>query len=188
MSDYKVVVMGCSAGGMHALETILTPLPKSYPLPIIVVQHIGATANNYLARYLNKLCAITVQEAREKRRLQAGVVCVAPPNYHLLVEKDATLSLSIDARVHFARPSIDVLFESAADAYASHVIGLLLTGGNEDGARGLKSIKNTGGWTVVQEPATAEIPIMPMAAIDLQAAHQVVPLEELSDLLQSLAN
>ncbi len=170
------------------METILRPLPSNFPLPIVVVQHIGNGQKNYLVRHLEKLCAMQVMEAHEKVSLKAGCVLISPPNYHLLVEKDATLSLSIDAKVQYARPSIDVLFESAADAFGSGTIGVLLTGGNEDGAKGLKSIKSRGGCTIVQEPATAEVSIMPLAAIALDAAQQIVPLEKISNLLQSLVD
>jgi two-component system chemotaxis response regulator CheB len=124
-----------------------------------------------------------IQEAKDKTTIRPGVIYVAPPNYHLLVEDDRTLALSIDPRVNFSRPAIDVLFESAVDVYAHHIIGVILTGGNHDGAHGLRRIKEAGGLTIVQDPKTAKAGMMPAAALAATAVDYVLPLPEIGALL-----
>lgn len=129
-----------------------------------------------------------MKEADEKEEIENGVVYFAPPNYHLLIERDHTFSLSADRRVNFARPSVDVLFESAANAYGSELIGVILTGANNDGARGLKKIKDMGGLTIVQDPASAEARYMPEAAIEeVQTVDYILPLEKIKTILIKLA-
>ena len=181
--DYKAVVIGASAGGLNALQEILAPLPADFPLPILVVQHRPPTADELLAFALNESCQLTVKEADEKDYIESGWVYVAPSNYHLLVERDRTLSLSADAKVCFSRPSIDVLFESIAQIKWRRMAGVLLTGANHDGAAGLAKIKARGGYTIVQDPATAEVPVMPQAAIDLGTADHVLALAGISSFL-----
>ncbi|MBF0447093.1 MAG: chemotaxis protein CheB [Magnetococcales bacterium] len=188
MSAYRVVVIGCSAGGLKALEEILVRLLPSFPLPILMIQHMASDPQNYLVTHLNRVSRIRVYEAMEKKTIQAGEVLVSPPNYHLLLEKDATLSLSVDKKVNHARPSIDVLFESAVDAFSDATVGVLLTGANADGALGLKRIRQQGGMTIVQDPKTAEAPFMPLAAIELDAAMHVIPLVEIAGFLQTLVD
>lgn len=185
---YKAVVIGTSSGGLNALKSILPQLPAGFKLPVIVVQHIGSWADNYWVRALNEMCSVTVKEADEKETLQPGIVYTAPPNYHLLVERDHTLSLTIDERVNYARPSIDVLFETAAIAYGKQLIGIVLTGANHDGANGLKQIKENGGLTIVQQPNTAEAAIMPRFAIAAAEPDYIVPLNQIPDLLIKLSN
>lgn len=164
---YDAVVIGASAGGMQALTAILPLLPAGYPLPVVVVQHISPQSDNYMVRHFANLCTMKVKEADEKELLLPGTIYFAPPNYHLLIEQNRTFSLSTEGRVKFSRPSIDVLFESAADAYCSRLIGVILTGANDDGSHGLLRIKRCGGLTIAQTPDTAEASAMPQAAISL---------------------
>mgnify|MGYP006419183371 CR=1 FL=1 len=185
-SKYDAVVIGSSAGGLRALSTILPVLPAAFPLPLLVVQHLMATADDYLPRSLAQKCRVTVKQAGEKEPALPGVVYIAPPNYHLLVEIDRTLSLSTDERVNHARPAIDVLFETAAEAYESRLIGVVLTGASSDGSLGLKAIKQHGGFALVQDPATAESPTMPRAAQAATDVDRLAPLQEIGPLLCEL--
>lgn len=180
---YKAVVIGTSSGGLNALLTILPALPANFNMPVIVVQHIGANSDSFWVEAINKKCALTVKEADEKEKALPGFVYVAPPNYHLLVERDETFTLTIDERVNYARPSIDVLFETACVAYGGNLIGVILTGANNDGAAGLLCIKKRGGLTIAQDPETAEASYMPASAIKLNAATHILPLKEIVDLL-----
>jgi two-component system chemotaxis response regulator CheB len=180
---YRAVVMGTSSGGLNALKVILPALPANFGMPVILVQHIGASSESYWIEMLDNQCKLKVKEADEKEEVTPGTVYIAPPNYHLMVERDETLSLSIDARVNFARPSIDVLFESAAPVYRESLVGIVLTGANHDGAGGLLAIKKAGGLTVAQDPATAESQFMPATAISTAAPHHVLSLTGIVDLL-----
>jgi two-component system chemotaxis response regulator CheB len=181
---FQAVVIGVSAGGMKALSTLLPILPKDFPLPILVVQHRLAGSDDYITKNLNQICALQVKEAEEKEALKAGCVYIAPADYHLLVERDETLSLSVDEKVNYSRPAIDVLFESAAYVWSSGLIGIVLTGANSDGAKGLASIKQQGGTAIVQNPETAEHSTMPKAA--LASADYVLDLKEIGKLLNAL--
>lgn len=180
---YDAVVVGVSAGGLNALRTILPALPADFPAAVIVCQHLGPQADDFIARFLDEISAIHVKEAEEKEPILPGVVYFAPPNYHLLVEEDRTLSLSCEARVCFARPSIDVLFETAAEAYGRRLAGVILTGANNDGSRGLQLIAESGGLAIVQDPDTAEATQMPSAAIELVPPAHVYPLEAIAPVL-----
>jgi two-component system chemotaxis response regulator CheB len=182
---FRAVVVGVSAGGMAALSTWLPALPKDFPLPVLVVQHRLSGSDDYLARSLDRICAVRVKEAEEKEKIQPGCVYLAPADYHLLVERDETLSLSIDDKENYSRPSIDVLFESAAYAWSERVIGIILTGANSDGANGLALIKQRGGPAIVQDPQTAEHDTMPRAA--LPSADYVLSLPKIGELLKTLA-
>ncbi len=185
--NYEAVVIGVSMGGLSALKRILGPLPASFPLPIIVVQHIGATSDSLWVSMLNNMTALTVKEAEEKELALPGYVYVAPANYHLLIEKNRTFSLSADAKVNYARPSVDVLFDSAADAFRHQLIGIVLTGANHDGAQGLKNIQDCGGLPVVQDPETAEAATMPKYAIAATKTTHVLSIEKIVDLLIQLS-
>jgi len=178
------VVIGVSAGGLRALSTLLPALPKTFPLPVLVVQHRLAESDDFLAHMLNRIAAVRVKEAEEKEQLQPGVVYLAPADYHLLAERNGTLSLSVDAKENYSRPSIDVLFESAAYVWTSSLIGIILTGANSDGAKGLKLIKEKGGTTIIQNPATAEYSEMPRAA--LAAADHVLDLPDIAEFLNRI--
>jgi two-component system chemotaxis response regulator CheB len=171
------VVIGGSAGSTAALATVLPALPVDFCAPILVVVHLSATATPLLAELLTPRSRLPLQEAEDKMPVAAGTVYLAPPDYHLLVEADAHLSLSVDDPVFFSRPSIDVLFESAAEVYGSGLVAILLSGANEDGARGLALARKRGGHTIVQDPATAPIGTMPAAAIRLGAAMEVLTLD-----------
>ena len=176
---YQAVVIGGSAGATKVLKEVLPTLPKDFALPIIVCSHLHASDEGGFAKYLNDCSSVAVVEAQDKLPIGQGKVYVAPANYHLLVEKEKTFALSIDERVHGARPSIDVLFESAAHVFGGALIGILLSGANADGADGLSMISRMGGLTLVQDPSTAEHPEMPQAAIDRQAADKVLSPAEI---------
>jgi two-component system chemotaxis response regulator CheB len=182
----EAIVIGGSAGALEALTAILPALPKSYALPLLVVLHIPAHKPSYLTDVLGTHCALRVKEAEDKEDLAPGTVYVAPPDYHLLVEKRRHLSLSADEPVLFSRPAIDVLFESAADAYGPALAGVLLAGGNEDGARGLARIKRAGGTTIVQAPRTAAVRTMPDAALALAPIDHTLTPSELGLFLAKL--
>jgi two-component system chemotaxis response regulator CheB len=183
---YQAVIIGVSAGGMAALNTILPELPRGFPLSVLIVQHTRATSENFLVRYLDAQCWVKVKEADEKEKILPGVVYLAPPNYHLLVEMDRTLSLSTEAPVNFARPAIDVLFDTAAGAYGEKIVGVILTGANSDGSQGLLKIKKAGGLTVVQDPATAEADAMPRSAMEIVQPDHILPLEKIGPFLSGL--
>ncbi|EKO32055.1 protein-glutamate methylesterase CheB [Leptospira santarosai str. CBC379] len=181
--NYEAIVMGVSAGGMNAMKTILPSLPSEYGIPLILVQHIGPRSDGTWFRILGDLCNIRIKEAEEKEKIEPGTVYVAPPNYHLLIERDKTVSLSVTERVNFSRPSIDVLFESASDAYGDRLIGIVLTGANSDGAKGLKKIKENGGLAIVQDPLCSEASLMPESAIRAGPVDHILSLEKITELL-----
>lgn len=181
------MVIGVSTGGVYALQTLLGQLPADFSLPILIVQHIGPEAGSGLAKLLDERCALRVKEADEQDEILPGTVYLAPPNYHLLVERGGFLALSADPHVSFARPSVDVLFESAAAVFGPHLIGVVLTGANFDGSRGLKTIKQKGGVAIVQDPADAAARQMPLAAMAATAVDYVLALDGMAALLQKLA-
>lgn len=178
-----VVAVGASAGGLHALRTLLSGLPGDFRPALLVVQHRKAAPGDALTNLLSARCLLNVKDALDKELLRPGVVYVAPPDYHLLVEHDLRLSLSVDVRVTYARPSIDVLFETAADACRSRLTGVLLTGANHDGTAGMRCIRDCGGLTIAQHPATAESPVMPCSAIEAGVVDHVLPLEQIAPFL-----
>lgn len=182
---FELLVIGCSMGGMNALQTIFSALPKHFSVPIAVVQHRYRTSTEGLPEFLRRHTALNVVDTTDKEWIKPGTVYLAPANYHLLVER-GELSLSVDEAVAYSRPSIDVLFESAADAYSSAVIGVVLTGANADGARGAKRIKSRGGFVIVQDPATAESPAMPQAAIEATRVDRILPLDRIGPFLVEL--
>jgi two-component system, chemotaxis family, protein-glutamate methylesterase/glutaminase len=182
----EAIVIGASAGALEALSSLLPGLPADYRLPILVVVHLPPDKTSLLAELLRVRCAIRVREAEDKEPIEPGVVYFAPPDYHLLVEEDKRLSLSDDEPVLFSRPSIDVLFESAADAYAGGLIGVVLTGANSDGANGLKAVVEAGGVAVVQSPGSAYAVAMPEAAIAACPAARVLPVNEIAAYLREV--
>ena len=173
---------------MEALSIIIPGLPAKFPVPIVVIQHISPHSDNYMTRYLDTLSAIRVKEVDEKEKIQPGIVYTAPPNYHVLLEEDETFSLSVEERINFARPSIDVFFESASDVYGARLVGIILTGANKDGSKGLKLIKEKGGLAIVQDPKTAEVDGMPRAAIEATEVDYILTLEEIGPFLVKLGN
>jgi two-component system, chemotaxis family, protein-glutamate methylesterase/glutaminase len=183
---YDVVVVGASLGGLRAMNDLLESLPEQMRVPMVLAQHRAPDSErDSLETLLQRHTHLTVREAGDKDRIEPGHLYVAPPDYHLLVE-DGHFALSVDARVQFARPSIDVLFESVAEAYRDRAIGIVLTGSNEDGAAGLAAIKRNGGVSIVQDPHTAEKRAMPDAAIAGSAADAVLPLDEIGPFLYGL--
>jgi two-component system chemotaxis response regulator CheB len=183
---YEAVVIGASAGGTQALQQILPRLPAQFPFPIIIAQHLHPLQDGAAVIHYNGGCALTVKDADEKEAIRPGFVYFAPPNYHLLIETEHTFSLSIDPKVHFTRPSVDVLFESAADAYGAKLIGIVLSGANQDGAAGLRCIQRRGGLTIVQDPAEAEVGYMPRAAIEAAAPKYILSPAAIGALLIEL--
>lgn len=179
----EAVVIGASAGGVQALLTVLADLPRSFHLPLIVVLHLPEGRDSQLAEIFQYRLPIEVREAADKETILPGTLYFAGPDYHLLVEMDRTFSLSSEEPLHYSRPSINVLMESAADAYGPALAGILLTGANEDGATGMARIKQQGGLTVVQDPAEAAVPTMPEAAIRRQAPDFILKLAGIRDFL-----
>lgn len=180
---YHAVVIGASAGGSPALAQVLPRLPADFPLPVIVVQHLHPHQESAAMLYQSQNYLLFLKEADEKEPIRPGCVYFAPPNYHLLIEDNYTFSLSIDAKVNFTRPSIDVLFESAASVYGRRLVGVILSGANNDGAAGLRAVKMRGGLAIVQSPDTAREPFMPNAALAATAVDYVTPAEMISDFL-----
>ena len=164
-TSVKAVAIGGSAGAVQALLHILPSLPTGYPLPVLIVVHIPPDRGNALVPLFQARCRVGVKEAEDKEPTIAGVVYFAPSDYHLLVEADGSLSLSSDELVNHSRPSIDVLFESCADAFGPALAGVMLTGANHDGAQGLKAVIDAGGVAVVEDPVGAYAPTMPAAAL-----------------------
>lgn len=182
----KAVVVGASYGGIEAIRNLLVKLPENFELPIIIVLHIGNNKiNNYLLQ-LNHQTNRKVKEAEEKEPIRHKTVYFAPPNYHLQIEPDFTFSLSTDHKINFSRPSIDVLFETAAWTYKDKLVGVLLTGSNNDGAHGLLTIKKYGGITIVQNPETAYVKTMPSSAIELFEPDFVLDIEEIAKKVAEL--
>jgi len=180
---FSAVVIGVSAGGLHALIHILGNLPKDYFIPIIVVQHRGKDHKELLEDVLQTKCLLQVKQADEKEFIRAGCIYIAPPNYHLLIEQDKTFSLTSDVYVKHSRPSIDLLFTTAAEVYKRELVGIILTGASSDGAEGLLEIKRSGGYTIAQDPLTAEYPYMPQSSIDIGAIERILTLDEITSYL-----
>lgn len=185
-SGVKAVVIGASAGAVQALLTILPALPAGYPLPVLVVVHVPPDRSNVLVPLFQSKCRLIVKEAEDKEPVVGGVVYFAPSDYHMLVEMDGALALSTDEPVNYSRPSIDVLFESAADAYGSSVVGVILTGANHDGAAGLKAIMDADGVAIVEDPVGAYASAMPHAALDACPTARVMTLDAVVSYLSSL--
>jgi two-component system chemotaxis response regulator CheB len=184
--NFRAIVIGVSAGGQEALSHLFSCLTESFPLPIVIVQHLHHTQDGSYARLFDERCALKVKEADEKEPVQVGHVYFAPPNYHLLVERDETFSLSVDEKVKFSRPSIDVMFESAARAWSFRLIGIILTGASDDGTNGLHRIKECGGTTIAQDPASARYPVMPLAAIKGGCIDRVMSLDAIANFLRAM--
>lgn len=181
---FEIVVIGASFGGLAALQVVLPALARDFPLPIVVVQHRGKDMDN-LCEFLGRHSALPLSEPNDKDAIMPGHVYLAPRDYHLLVERDG-FALSTEAPVGFARPSVNVLFESAADVYRERVVGVILTGANTDGARGLAKIKSSGGMAVAENPASAVAHGMPAAAIAATSVDAILPLREIAPFLNQL--
>ncbi|WOD41802.1 chemotaxis protein CheB [Nodosilinea sp. E11] len=176
---YELVAIGTSLGGLSALKTLLRSLPRDFSAALAIVQHRHRESDQALSAFLQQFTVLPVHEVEDKQRIQPGHVYFAPPDYHLLVEC-GYFSLSVDEPVSYARPSIDVLLESAADAYGERVIGVVLTGANQDGVQGLSTLKARGGMTIVQDPHTAESAVLPGAAIAAVEVDIVLPISQIA--------
>ncbi|WP_244904317.1 chemotaxis protein CheB [Pseudomonas fragi] len=182
----KAVVIGASAGGVEALLTIFAGLKPGYRLPIIVVLHLPDERRSQLAEVFARRVALPVREAQDKQPIVPGTLYFAAPGYHVSVEHDLSLSLSQEEPVHYSRPAIDYLFESAADVYQQRLAAILLTGANQDGARGLSQVKQSGGLTIIQDPDEAQVATMPRAALELFQPDCILPLSGIGRLLVEL--
>ena len=184
---YDAVVIGVSAGGLAALTRLLGILPASYPVPVIVVQHRSRDERTLLEEVLQAKCKIRIRQVEEKEPMNAGTAYLAPPDYHLLIEANHSFSLSYDAPVNYSRPSIDVMFETAAHVFGARLLGIILTGANADGSFGMKMIRKHGGTTIAQDPATAEYPEMPKSAIKTGSIQKIMELDAIGNFLLALA-
>ncbi|ESQ93308.1 hypothetical protein ABAC460_00985 [Asticcacaulis sp. AC460] len=182
----EAIVIGASAGGVEALSAILPRLPADYPLPVMVVIHLPPDRRSLMADLFDAKCAMNVREADDKEPIERGTIYFAPSDYHLLVETDRRLSLSSEEPVLFSRPAIDILFETAADAYGPALVGVILSGANEDGAAGLKAVRAAGGQAIIQSPDQARAPDMPRAAGGAVPDAHVLSLDAIADHLLAL--
>lgn len=187
-NKYQAIVIGTSAGGLYALTSILQQLPPDYPIPVVVVQHRSKDQRDLFEDVLQSKCKIKIKQADEKENIKGGYVYTAPPDYHLLIENDQTFSLTADDLVLYSRPSINVLFESAAVVYRDKLIGIILTGANNDGASGITIIRKYGGLTIAQVPAEAQFPFMPNASIKTKNIQHVWTLSEIQKFLLKINN
>jgi len=184
---FEIIVVGASSGGLKALQLLLADLPAEFRLPIIIVQHRGKDSDPGLCEFLAHSSKLPLSEPNDKDSILEGHVYLAPRDYHLLIT-DRSFALSTDEPVAFARPSIDLLFESTADEFGERAIGVILTGGNSDGARGLAKIKSRGGLAIVEDPEEAAVREMPLAAIKTNKVDWVVPIERIAPLLKQLGS
>jgi two-component system chemotaxis response regulator CheB len=180
----SIIVIGASMGGLHALSTIVSELPSEYQIPVVLVQHRNEESKD-LAACLQQHSSLPVREPEDKEQISPGKIYVAPAGYHLMVER-VFFELSTEGKVHYSRPSIDVLFASAAYHFGKETIGVILTGANEDGAEGLSMIKKRGGLTIVQNPENAQMKAMPAAAIQRCKVDMILPLSEIGPFLASI--
>lgn len=183
----EAVVIGASAGAVDALGAILPALPRGSRLPVAVVVHLPKTRPSAIVELFAAKCALPVAHPFDKQPVAPGI-WFAAPDYHLLIEADRTFAMSLDEAVNYSRPSIDVLFESAADVYGERLVAVVLTGANADGARGAQKVRAAGGLVLVQDPAEAEVDVMPRSALELAEPHVVAPLRDLASILGSLGN
>ena len=184
---FEIVVVGTSSGGLKALQVLLSAISEEFRLPMIIVQHRGKDSESGLCDFLAKHSRLPLSEPDDKEPILDGHVYLAPNDYHLLIE-DKSFTLSTDQPIAFARPSIDLLFETAADEYSDRAIGVILTGVKTDGAQGLAKIKLRGGVTVVEDPSQAAFPEMPQAAIKASKVDWILSLQGIAVLLQQLTN
>lgn len=185
-TKYEAIVVGVSSGGFSVLNRLLPELKSDFPVPLIIVRHLHPNSDDFIIRKLDKKCSLKAKEADEKESVLPGHIYFAPPNYHLLIEMDNTFSFSVSDHVNYARPSIDVLFGSASDVYREKLIGIILTGANNDGSQGLKIIKKRGGITMVQDPQNAETAMMPKSAIETTTIDYILPVEEMVHVLNRI--
>ncbi|MES1175674.1 MAG: chemotaxis protein CheB [Myxococcales bacterium] len=184
LQSCRALVVGASAGAVEALNLLLPGVPQDARIPLVVIVHLPPNRPSLLPELFGTRCAARVREPLDKEPMSAGTIWFAPSNYHLLLETDCSFSLSIDEPVNFSRPSIDVLFESAADALGADLCAIVLTGANEDGARGARLVRDRGGLVIVQDPSTAVAADMPGAAISRANPQIVATLPEIADLIR----
>jgi len=187
VNEFELVVVAASAGGVQALTQLVSDLPNGFSLPMVVVQHVDPHHRSLLTEILGRRSRVPVESVGDGTKMQPGSVYVAPPDSHVLVEDDGTLSLSQAEQVHFVRPSADILFESAAASYGDRVIAVVLTGTGEDGATGVSAVHDRGGTVVAQDEGSSEFFGMPHAAIATGAVDVVLPLEEIAPKLVALS-
>jgi two-component system chemotaxis response regulator CheB len=183
---FEIVALAASAGGLNALSQVLAAIPRDFPAAIVVVQHLDPRHRSLMADILSKRTALTVKQAQEGDALAPGIAYIAPPNRHLLVNPDRTLSLSQSELVHFVRPSADLLFESTAASYRGRAIAVVLSGSGSDGAMGVRAIKKMGGTVIAQDERTSQFYGMPGAAMQTGSVDFVLPLEEIPSALATL--
>lgn len=184
--DRRCVIIGGSAGSLQVVQLILNKLKPGFQLPVVIVMHRKTDYASGLTDVLNYRSALPVKEAEDKEIIKAGTAYIAPADYHLLIESDLSFSLDASEKVHYSRPSIDVSFDAASEAFGAGLIGVLLSGANADGTRGLQNIRAKGGISIVQDPASAQVPFMPKNAIENGVAGIVMTAEEMSDYLNLL--
>ena len=182
----EIIVIGTSRGGLRALQGLLSALDDTFPVPIVIVQHRGKESTTGLCEFLSRYSALPLSEPEDKEPIMPGHIYLAPRDYHLLIE-NRSFALSIDPPVAFARPSIDLLFECAADEFGQAAVGIILTGSNRDGAHGLAAINRRGGVTIVQDPNSTEFREMPDAALDQTEVDWVLPLQDIANRLVELS-
>ncbi|MFL6565472.1 MAG: chemotaxis protein CheB [Burkholderiales bacterium] len=188
MASFEIVALAASAGGLNALTHVLQALPSDFAAGIVVVQHLDPRHRSVMAEILGRRTGLRVKEAAHGDRVAAGTVMIAPPNNHLLVNQDGSLTLTQTELVHFVRPSADLLFESTAAAYRERSIAVVLSGSGSDGAMGVKAIKKMGGTVIVQDQKSSQFGGMPEAAAQTGIADFVLPLHEIAPALQTLVN
>jgi two-component system chemotaxis response regulator CheB len=185
-SRIDLIAIGGSWGGMDAVISILNGLPADFPVPVAIVLHRHKSMVSSLVEIFARNLTLHVKEVDEKEKIEAGIVYIAPRNYHILIEKNRSFSLCVSEEVHYARPSIDVFFESAAGIYKKRLLGILLTGANADGSEGLKAIADNGGTTIVQDPEDAESPYMPESALKIMTPDFIYTRKEINVFLKKL--
>jgi two-component system chemotaxis response regulator CheB len=186
MNQDRLLIIGGSAGSLHVIVSVLSALGKEYPMPVLVVLHRNGVFESSLEELLVTRTKQVIREVEEKDQLRAGIVYLCPADYHVLVEQDFTFSLDYSERINFSRPSIDVTFRSASDVYGAGVVALMLSGGNADGAEGMMYVKERGGFTIVQDPASADVPYMPQQVLLRLQVDLVAPTEELPAIIRAL--
>lgn len=183
MRKFDIVVIGASAGGLAALQSILANLDKDISVPIIIVQHLSSDSGVSILNLLKKYSVIELSEPIDKENLLGHHVYLAPADYHLMVQRDRTFSLSLDPKVNYCRPAIDVLFETVAEVYLDKTLGIILTGANKDGTLGCMAINKFSGVVIVQKPEEAKIPVMPQSVIEAGIADYILTLDEIYNML-----
>ena len=186
MKPYKLLVIGGSAGSLQVILSLLAAIGDDFPIPVLIVLHRNGGFESSLEELLSSRTRLPIREVEEKDPLRAGTIYLCPADYHVLLEKDHSFSLDYSERVHFSRPSIDVTFRSAADIFGPGLICLLLSGANADGTEGMQYVQERGGLTVVQDPATADVPYMPQQAISRMKVDFIVPADGIPGFVHQL--